>query len=501
MNYTSLCVLPLFLLPFTSTGQYGELDMSFGPTGYAITGQAMGNSAVNKLIHQADGDILVSTLGPISIQTDLLSSVAVADPEWYTYAHTAMAYPTGNIVERPDGKVVVAVMGLTAANDLRLLRYATNSELDPGFGTDGVVLHPFPDVDQVHVSAMELLPDGRMVLAGSVRDSSSERVLVGRFHEDGSLDPTFNGTGLLFLDVGDATVAEDLLLLPDGGILIGGYSMESGTKHMLLARLLANGELDGSFGTDGMVDLDLGYSAQAIQGMALAPGGAIVAAGWVERSETDTDAFLGMFSTMGQLDPGFGTNGWLLVDVAAGLDRYNDVLLDRDDLILTCGEAWPAGMPQATITRRTLSGTPDPTFGTDGTAMTEFEFGGSGTCLALQADGKVLLGGSWAGGLYTYGMVARFTAGTYSGIATREAAAPLVVVPNPATELIQLTLPDPGHAFELRIHDAIGRIVGRGQLGTTRPSVVDVHGLAEGAYQLVLSDGPQVYRASFVIAR
>lgn len=501
MNYATLWALPIFLLPLTSTGQYGELDTTFNAVGYTEDiGQGGGYNLVRNILYKPDGRIRVATGFNYAVETRLLLPNGQRDLDWFTYTEVPVSRPTAEIVERPDGKVVLATLAALDAGTIRLLQYTVDSELDPAFGTDGVVLHPLPGIDLVRICAFTLLDDRKMLLAGTA-EGDTEQLVVARFLEDGSLDGTFSGSGLVLLDVADGAAAEDMVLRPDGRILLGGYSMNAGTKQLLLAQLMADGAWDVAFGTGGMVTVDLGFSSQAIQAIALSPEGAVVAAGWVEQPETGTDPLLVSFNPTGQLDTGFGINGWLTVDTEEGQDRYSDVLLDQDGMILTCGTVfWSPTLPQAILTRRTLSGALDPFFGTDGMATLELPFGGRGNCLALQDDGKILVGGNLFQVLYAKGMVARFTAGMPVGITSIEAAPPLIVVPNPATEHIQITLPDGGHGYQLRIHDASGRIVHQEQLGSSAKPIVDVRGFAAGVYQLVLNDDRQVYQASLVIA-
>jgi len=331
----------------------------------------------------------------------------------------------------------------------------------------------------------------------------TDQLMVARFQEDGSLDSTFSGTGMLLLDVADGAAAQDMELRPDGRIVLGGYAMEAGTKQLLLVQLMADGALDASFGTAGIVTVDLGFSIQSILAITLTPSGSLIAAGGAGASVSDSNALLASFSSTGELDTGFSTNGWLTVATGEGANSFTDVLLDQDGMILACGQVKLASSfyYQLILTRRALNGAVDPTFGTNGTTIPDLQYGGGGMCLALQNDGKILVGGVYGTGNNLDAMVARFTPGMSVGINEPEAAEPLPISPNPARDHIRITLPDPGHAYALRIHDASGRIVQQEQLGATDRPLVDVRGLAEGTYQLVLTDGEQLYRASCIVAR
>ncbi|NJR41977.1 MAG: hypothetical protein HC767_04290 [Akkermansiaceae bacterium] len=68
----------------------------------------------------------------------------------------------------------------------------------------------------------------------------------------GSLDPSFNGTGVV---IRDFTGSEDLravAVLPDGKIIAAGTTDASGHDDILVVRYNPNGTLDTSFSSDGI---------------------------------------------------------------------------------------------------------------------------------------------------------------------------------------------------------------------------------------------------------
>src|SRR5205823_4694590 len=114
-----------------------------------------------------------------------------------------------------------------------LLRFDTTGKLDPSFGTGGIVREAVPSTGSADVDRLVLAPDGGIVAAG-VRDG---RWYVARFGADGKLDGSF-GSGGLVGDPGKAnSVANALDVAPDGTIAVGGGA--GGTP--LLVRLSATG--------------------------------------------------------------------------------------------------------------------------------------------------------------------------------------------------------------------------------------------------------------------
>lgn len=103
----------------------------------------------------------------------------------------------------------------------------------------------FPTITGGPAYAMALQPDGRLLIGGvftSVNNSGS-RSHLARLFADGSLDTAFFNSGS-----GVSSTIWCLAVQPDGRILIGGdFTSVNGTTRTRVARLNANGALDGSF--------------------------------------------------------------------------------------------------------------------------------------------------------------------------------------------------------------------------------------------------------------
>lgn len=74
--------------------------------------------------------------------------------------------------------------------------------------------------------------DGSIVVAGTTGRGTVETgvlALTARLRSDGSLDPTFNGSGFVrFNEEGYEATVEDLGLMPDGRIVVGGFTRKPG---------------------------------------------------------------------------------------------------------------------------------------------------------------------------------------------------------------------------------------------------------------------------------
>ena len=126
----------------------------------------------------------------------------------------------------------------------------------PGFGAEGKVTTAFEDLAQARAVAIQT--DGKIVAAGYAVLSGNQHFALVRYNTDGSLDTSFNGTGMLTLAIGTGDdTGFTLAQQADGKLVIGGYTVTGSTNDFALVRLASNGTLDAGFGTAGKVTTDI----------------------------------------------------------------------------------------------------------------------------------------------------------------------------------------------------------------------------------------------------
>ena len=141
-------------------------------------------------------------------------------------------------------------------------------------------LDPFglPDVQNFQIGdgvgyrvvfSTAIQPDGKILLAGGFATFNFVgRNNIARINADGSLDGTFDAAGL-----GTDGIVNCLAVQPDGKILLAGdFTMAGGGTRKNIARLNSNGTLDGNF------DPGAGPSSPVFC-MALQPDGKILIGG------------------------------------------------------------------------------------------------------------------------------------------------------------------------------------------------------------------------------
>src|SRR5687768_3428651 len=144
-------------------------------------------------------------------------------------------------------------------------RYTSTGALDTGFGNDGeaTILQP----DNGSLAAVIIDGTGRIVVAGNVTPMTPD-VVVARLVTEGTLDGSFGTGGLVTVDVQSASSIEQVTkvaLQSDGKILVcARYQVPSGFGSAVV-RLTSSGAVDTSFGVGGKVDMPQLEASIAVQ--------------------------------------------------------------------------------------------------------------------------------------------------------------------------------------------------------------------------------------------
>jgi uncharacterized delta-60 repeat protein len=285
------------------------------------------------------------------------------------------------LVVQPDGKLVAA--GDTSSGEFALARYNPNGSLDPSFGGSGTVT----TATGYGATALVLQPDGKLVAAGTSSGSSGREFALLRYKPNGSLDPSFGGDGKVATSFADE--ANALALQPDGKLVAAG---SADRDAFALARYNPGGSLDGSFGAGGTVTTDFVNSLDdAAYALALQPDGKLVAAG------SGLGGFaLARYNPNGSLDESFGADG-KVTTVDGALIVANALVLQPDGKLVAAGMAWtPSTGFDFCLVRYNSDGSLDTSFGVGGKVTTNFVNSSSdqANALALQPDRKLVAAGS-----------------------------------------------------------------------------------------------------------
>jgi uncharacterized delta-60 repeat protein len=297
------------------------------------------------------------------------------------------------LAPQPDGGVVVAG---SSFNQMMAARYGPDGALDLSFGTSGVArVSRDPTFGSSSASDVALQQDGKVVLAGrefaAVSQSSAFDIAVARLNPDGTRDASFGGgDGAVYLDFqGQQDEAAAVAVDGAGRIVVAGRSsVVLGDSDAVVVRLLPDGGLDPSFGSQGVVVLELRSNFDAASGLALQADGALLVAGSYQSSVLTP--WLARLLPDGSRDRRFGRKGLVVPKVSGA---WYDVTVQSDGRILTAGQV--GGL---TVARYLADGRADAGFGAGGMATVQVDPSGfllgQATAVTVRGDGTILAVGA-----------------------------------------------------------------------------------------------------------
>jgi uncharacterized delta-60 repeat protein len=225
------------------------------------------------------------------------------------------------------------------------------------------------------VYAIIVQPDGKILVGGGFGNlGGAYRPGIGRLNPDGSLDSPFNP--------GYTGVVRALALQNDGKILAGGgFSSLAGQPRSSLGRLNADGSLDTAF-----LDPGVRFNANfgTVEAIAIQSDGKVVIGGWFTEVAGQPRQNIARLNANGSLDAAFnpGANG-----------RVYDLAIQPDGKILVGGEmTLLAGQARNYLGRLNANGSLDDSYTINPGQVTDRVY-----AMALQPDGKLIIGGSLGG--------------------------------------------------------------------------------------------------------
>jgi trimeric autotransporter adhesin len=287
------------------------------------------------------------------------------------------------IAVQPDGKIIIGGYFISVQGVPRnhLARLNADGSLDTTFD-------PKPDKS---VSEIVLQPDGKILLGGEFTSlqpkgaaSATERQYAARLNADGSLDTGFDPkpNALVFC----------IAVQSDGKVVIGGKftSLQPNgasvpTPRHYIARVNADGSLDTGF--DPQAD-------NAVLNLLEQADGKLLLAGWFTTLQSGgapsptTRARVARLNADGSLDQGFNPNiiGGESTALSLALQADGKILIGGNYTMLQPnGAAVPT--PRQHLSRVNADGSLDMSFDPKADKFVK--------SVAVQADGKILLGGGF----------------------------------------------------------------------------------------------------------
>jgi uncharacterized delta-60 repeat protein len=384
-----------------------DLDQGFGRNGRQTLDPS---DLVRALALQPDGRILVGGDAPTGGMPDHEGVVYRLDPSGThdpTFAppHLTLEAGAAALGLQPDGRILAA--GSSQGN-AAVYRLTAQGIPDATFDDDGLVV--IDSGDHENLLALALQPNGKILVAGglfSVADGGDP--VVYRLNRDGSLDSDFGDAGRARIEGSADGKAVALAVQADGKILVAGVSVSSGDGDAVVHRLNANGTLDRGFGENGTFVADEG-NGEFAYALALQADGRSLLVGASTRLNNTATTFVYRLRTDGTPDPSFGSAGRIVIDdgpVTAGMAAA----LQPDGKLLVTGFAFDDPDYDVVAYRLNPDGSRDGGFGADGGLRIAGANAEAATAVAVQHDGKVILGGVASSGITRRALLYRLQGG------------------------------------------------------------------------------------------
>jgi uncharacterized delta-60 repeat protein len=327
-----------------------------------------------------------------------------------TFAPGGKQSEIDDVAIQPDGRLVLAGwIDQAGSSDFLVVRLNPDGSFDQGFGTGGIATVNFPAKGATTdtASGLAIRPDGKIVVGGTSHDNNQgqDRVAVAQLNANGTPDATFNPAGIPDSPgfVGEQLIninatANDVALDPSGRILVAGgwdgSAFFSGIDAYVL-RLRSDGIQDSTFNGGGSA-FHFGYGdaadkPESVSRIAVQPDGKIVLPG-IAANSTNQDAALARVSPGAVLDPDFGSGGTIIYGRGDTSDTAQDLALEPDGHILVAGSGFQSD--SMLLVRSSSAGPFEKWFNGQTTLFVDYGKPSIANAIALQSNGKIVLGGS-----------------------------------------------------------------------------------------------------------
>jgi uncharacterized delta-60 repeat protein len=414
---------------------------------------------------QSDGKVLIGGFYEY-FAVARLNSNGSPDTNFIAWLDFAMVY---SVVLQPDGKVLVGGRWNTSGgtND-GIVRLNADGSLDNNFNAG-------TGVGAQSVYSVAVQSDGKVLIGGDFTTvNGTNRGGIARLNADGRLDSSFNpGTGV----TGGNYVVASVAVQSDGKVLIGGnFATVNGTNRSRIARLNADGGLDGSFHPGTGVT---GSGVTIVDSVIVQPDGKVLIGGSFTSVNSTNRNRMARLNADGSLDGGFHPG--------RGLDNPFSALVLQPDCKMLIGGVFTFinGTNRYGNARLNADGSWDSTFLSD-SFNPDLAFviqnddcpgGNDYQCIQsyvastslVQSDGKVLIGGysstyvrDLLSGEDVFTKYRSFVARVHADGSRDTNFAPVIGSLADVPELIALAVHPDGKVVVARAHSGIARLNANG---------------------------------------
>ena len=364
----------------------GALDLNFGSSGLVRTDFIGSRSDVanDLVVRQSDGKILAA------------GYTSASNTDFALIRYNTDGTPDSSFGPSGDGKVTEVGLGgvqslaldgngaVIVAGGSSIVRYTASGGRDTSFGTGGQV-----NIGSISgIQGVAIDGSNRVVVAGyrfnAVSSSSLYDFAAARYNANGTLDVNFAPVDF----GGNYDFPQAIGIDSLGRVIVAGYTQNPANSQLtdfgVVRYNASGGGLDATFGSSGKVTTDFNGDYDAAGSLAIDAGDNIIVGGSARFSGNDGVALIRLKAANGGLDTSFGSAGRVVDTQVPSSYSTFDLALDAAGKIVVGS--------QSNLLRYTSAGTRDTGFGNQGSVsvITSLDQISS---VAVQADGKVLVGG------------------------------------------------------------------------------------------------------------
>ncbi|WP_445452187.1 T9SS type A sorting domain-containing protein [Flavobacterium sp. 25HG05S-40] len=379
--------------------QDGVLDTTFGTDGKVVTSFGNGYTGLTSMAILPDGKFVAAgSFSPPSQNTVTIIAAKYnadgsLDTTFDTDGKVTTTFGTGTnsygvfVSANSDGKITVAGTVFTASQTIvnfGLVQYNLNGSLDTTFDGDGKALSLIDD-GFYQVKSISKDANGNYLVNFSDGNPSNYSV-IRKYNADISFDESFGSNGQFNTLNSGYGMAENITVTSDSKIImLRSYAFG-------LTKYNANGTLDTTFDTDGMVITEFEYSTDDLKKVVVLPDDKIIAIGTSRYRQPNNASFsnivLSRYNSNGSLDTSYGDLGKVYSVFGENVYTIMNAFVQTDGKLLVNAYyyVFPSYDPIYELIRYNSNGSLDTTFGNNGKIITSQ----GGFTVLNPSDGKLL---------------------------------------------------------------------------------------------------------------
>lgn len=444
----------IFLARYLSNG---IIDTSFGINGFIQYKNANSNDYIYQAQLQSDGKIIATARKQGTSCLLRFLSNGIIDLSFGTNGIVKTAQPAYSIDIDKNDKIIVSEKYYDYTKKkliLALQCFNKNGSPDLKFGKNNFSsITVNPDFTSYYYltepSKIKLYQENKIVVASSWQSTYNTRdIVVARFNLNGTIDSSFNNTGLLAINGLNGFFSLSALTFQFDKIIIGGSLNH---QRFLLTRVRQNGKIDKGFGINGFVTTTFPYKTEYSK-----------------------------------------------------YDELSTLCIQEDKKIIAAGSSISSYFLYGlfAVCRYNVNGSIDTTFGNSGFVKTQFGYSKDSRArdAIIQSDGKIIVAGyhdtvSSQGGIGGHIAIARYNqektilANFSLNNSLKDNEYVFSVFPNPAKNNLQIHGFEVRKKYTLKIIDELGRVVLLKYVNYSNSYTLNIQGLKSGIYNIgILSD-------------